>query len=67
MTTQVMSAVKTWIKGDFVYAAVRCNFPPKNTAHILVNGREYPVAQVSPLDCNEYSLIRFMQKDETYL
>lgn len=63
--TQI-SIKKTWTSGDYVYGAVAARSYPSGLHHTLVNGREYPVARLSPLACDEYSLLNWCKRTEPF-
>lgn len=60
------SIFKAWISGDFVYGAIATGLAPSGTAHLLVNGREYPVAQLRPTGESGYAFVRWVNRSEPF-
>ncbi len=63
-TKNEVLVAEAWIVGDFVYAAIKGLEAPGGTATRLVGRSEYPIARVAPLDCKEYSFVRWVKRDE---
>ena len=61
-----VEVVKTWCSGDYVYGAVKTGLCPSGTAHMLLEGREFPVARLSSQLDGEYKVERWITRAEPF-
>ena len=69
--TPAAKTAKVWASGDFMYGAVNTYSAPSGTVHMLINGRELPVAklQSNGLDTNDniiWTVARWISRDERF-
>jgi hypothetical protein len=65
MMRKCVKVAKTWCSGDYVYGAVKTGLCPSGTVHILVDGRELPVARLSQSG-DEYKVERWISRTEPF-
>lgn len=57
---------KVWGSGDYLFAAIETKGYPGGLHHIAIEGREFPIAEVTPLACDEYSMVRWVKRTERF-
>jgi hypothetical protein len=60
-----VQVAKTWCSGDHVYGAVKTRFYPSGTVHMVIDGRELPVAHLS-VSGDEYKVERWIGRTEPF-
>ena len=63
--TNPIEVMQKWSAGDFVYGAIRTTSAPSGVHHLMVNGREYPVARLN-ISGDDYSIAFWAKRSDPF-